>query len=126
MAIPLSLVARIEELPRQRLERSGHSQVVQYRGDLLPLIDLSGLATVPTSAESEAVPVIVYAERGRSVGFIVGRILDVVEQPIAVERCTSREGVLGAVVLDGRVTDLLDVQGVIQSHAPWFFEGVAA
>jgi two-component system, chemotaxis family, sensor kinase CheA len=126
MAIPLALVARIEELPQERIERSGNTQVVQYRGELLQLIDLSELAAIPTLPSAGPVPVIVYSEGGRSVGFVVGRILDVVEERLAVGRSMARNGVLGAVVVDGKVTDLLDVQGVIQAHAPWFFNGVAA
>ncbi|HND52162.1 MAG TPA: chemotaxis protein CheW, partial [Pirellulaceae bacterium] len=41
MAIPLSQVARLEEFPRSRLESLGDRQVVQYRGAILPLIDVS-------------------------------------------------------------------------------------
>ena len=37
MAIPLSLVARLEEFPRSILERAGTQDVVQYRDEILPL-----------------------------------------------------------------------------------------
>jgi two-component system, chemotaxis family, sensor kinase CheA len=126
MAVPLSLVTRIEEFPRERLERAGNSDVVQYRAEVLPLIPLSGINSDPAGEVTGPVPVIVYSERGRSVGFVVSRILDVIEETIAVERCVSEQGVLGAVIVQGKVTDLLDVQGVIQANAPWFFEGAAA
>ncbi len=43
MAVPLSLVARLEEFPRKQIERTGGRLVVQYRGDLLPLLPLDGL-----------------------------------------------------------------------------------
>jgi len=121
MAVPLALVARIEEFPRERLERAGNSNVVQYRGEVLPLIDLAEAAGVQPAGDSGAIPVIVYSEGGRSVGFIVGAILDVVEETISIERCTSQQGVLGAIVVQGKVNDLLDVQGVIHAHAPWFY-----
>jgi two-component system chemotaxis sensor kinase CheA len=125
MAIPLSLVARIEEFPRNRLERAGDSNVVQYRGEVLPLIDLSDR----TGAESEPaalMPIIVYSEETRSVGFIVEAILDVVDEVVTMERCTSQPGILGSVVVQGKVTDILDVQSIIRAQAPWFYEGAAA
>ena len=39
-AIPLSLVARLEEIPLEQVERGAEQEVVQYRGQILPLIRL--------------------------------------------------------------------------------------
>lgn len=126
MALPLSMVARIEEFPRDRLERTGTRKVIQYRGEILPLIALSDALDARGGEESASVQVIVYTENGRSVGFVVGGILDVVEDAVQVERSTARRGVLGAAVVQGRVTDVLDVAGVIAANHPMFFEGRAA
>jgi two-component system chemotaxis sensor kinase CheA len=41
MAIPLSMVARLEEFPRSSIELSGGRPVVRYRGQILPLIRVS-------------------------------------------------------------------------------------
>ncbi len=41
LAVPLSLVARLEEFPRSSIESAGGSQVVQYRNRILPLVPLS-------------------------------------------------------------------------------------
>ena len=41
MAMPLSLVARLEEFNRGSVERAEGRDVVQYRGQILPLIHLS-------------------------------------------------------------------------------------
>jgi len=41
MAVPLSLVARLEEFNRSSLETAEGRDVVQYRGQILPLIHLS-------------------------------------------------------------------------------------
>ena len=126
MALPLSMVARIEEFPRERLERAGNRMVVQYRREILPLIDLSEAVGGHATDAGPSVQVIVYSEHERSVGFIVGRILDVVEDNVHVERCTTQRGLLGAAVIQGRVTDVLDVEGVIKAQHPAFFEGKAA
>ena len=40
LALPLTEVARLEEFPRSAIEQAGHRTVVQYRGEIMPLIDL--------------------------------------------------------------------------------------
>ena len=40
LAVPLSLVARLEEFPQSSIEHAGGCQVVQYRNRILPLIPL--------------------------------------------------------------------------------------
>jgi two-component system, chemotaxis family, sensor kinase CheA len=120
-AVPVSRVTRIEEFPHDRLERSGENIVVQYRGEILPLIELQ------SGTQSDAlVTVLVFTEGKRSIGLLVQRIIDVVDESYRVERCTSRPGVLGTVVVQNRVTDLLDVRGVISRKAPWFYQEAAA
>jgi two-component system chemotaxis sensor kinase CheA len=120
-AVPVSRITRIEEFPRSRLERSGDNTVVQYRGAILPLIELAQLQ----AAGEDDVTVLVITEGKKSIGILVQKIVDVVEERYSVEHCTSRPGVLGTVVIQGRVTDLLDVNGVIGRKAPWFYREVA-
>ncbi|HEX4340481.1 MAG TPA: chemotaxis protein CheA [Polyangiaceae bacterium] len=127
MAMPLSMVARLEEFRRDGLERSGGQHVVQYRGEILPLIDLCG--TLDSSDVADGDPplqVVVYSEHGKSVGLVVERILDVVEQTASAMHRSSCPGILGSAVLAGKVTDLLDVHGVIRAQNAHFFDGASA
>jgi two-component system, chemotaxis family, sensor kinase CheA len=125
MAIPLEMVARLEEFPRDRVEVVGRRRVVQYRGEILPLIDLpETLGTGPGAADT--LQVIVYTEDDRSVGFVVGRILDVVDETVHVQRSSSQQGVLGAAIVQGKVTEILDVAGLVRAHDPSFGKGRAA
>jgi two-component system, chemotaxis family, sensor kinase CheA len=57
--------------------------------------------------------VVVYSEKGRSVGLVVDRILDIVEESFVVERQSRRQGIVGSAVIQNRVTDILDVPGLI-------------
>jgi two-component system chemotaxis sensor kinase CheA len=124
MAIPLSMVARLEEFPRSQVERSGNQEVVQYRGQILPLIHIASYlpnaATAP--AQADPVQVVVYSEAGRSVGLVVGKINDIVHETLTVKRNSSRDGILGSVVIQDKVTDLLDVVGIIHAADPTFYE----
>jgi len=112
MALPLSLVARLEEFPRALLEQSGDRTVVQYRGEILPLVSLPRYFN---RAESLVDPlqVIVFSFDGRHVGLIVERIVDIVQQVVVVDPRHRRRGVLGSTVLQQQVTDLLDADAVI-------------
>ena len=41
LAVPLGLVARLEDIPREKIEISCGAPVTQYRGKLMPLVALS-------------------------------------------------------------------------------------
>ncbi|HVY69862.1 MAG TPA: chemotaxis protein CheA, partial [Verrucomicrobiae bacterium] len=122
MAIPLSLVARLEEFPRSLVERSGEQEVVQYRGQILPLLQVANYlpGAEPVIEPSDPMQVVVYAEGGRSVGLVVGKINDIVHDAVRVKRQASRDGILGSAVIQGKVTDMLDVAGIVRAADPSF------
>jgi two-component system chemotaxis sensor kinase CheA len=123
MAIPLSQVARLEEFARTRLENVGARQVVQYRGEILSLIDVSDaldrLQTDQPRREgdvaraSDSVPVVVYSQDNRQAGLLVDRILDIVADPIATRFPGNRPGVLFTAVVQDKVTEIVDVPALL-------------
>ena len=136
MAIPLSLVARLEEFNSSAIEKAAGRHVVQYRGQILPLIHLSSAlperrqqprnsAPSEPGAEGEKIRVVVYADQGRSVGLVVDRILDIAHEGGKIQKHTGRQGTLGSMVVQGRVTELLDVKGIIQAAEADFFQEAA-
>ncbi len=84
MAMELSLVARLEEFKAGAIEKAGDCDIVQYRGRIMPLIRIAEVLRLPQSApsnnDSGLTQVVVYSEDGRSVGLVVERILDIVEE----------------------------------------------
>jgi two-component system chemotaxis sensor kinase CheA len=121
MAVPLSKVARLEEFDRKSVERAGDRQVVQYRGKIMRLVEV---ADVPPGAGADArradaiaaadsIQVVVYTAAGQNVGLVVGRILDICSQAVTVQTEDARPGVLGTAVIQERVTELLDVDGML-------------
>jgi two-component system, chemotaxis family, sensor kinase CheA len=119
MAVDLSLVARLEEFAGSTVEQASGQEVVQYRGQIMPLVRVSQVlaggsgALKPEKTGTESLHVVVYSDRGRSVGLVVDRILDIVEESFVIENQTARKGVLGSAVIQKRVTDILDVPGLI-------------
>lgn len=129
MLIPLSDVARLEEFSRSKVERTANQEVIQYRGQILPLIRVSKYVGSSTEAEpsaangnEEPLQVVVYSEQGRSVGLVVSHINDIVEETLKVKRQANHHGTIGSTVIQNRVTDLLDIEGIIRSADPSFYE----
>ena len=68
-----------------------------------------------THGGPEVLQVVVHNIDGRNIGLVVEEIVDIVEEQIVVERVGRRPGILGTTVLQGRVTDLLDVEAIVVS-----------
>jgi two-component system chemotaxis sensor kinase CheA len=128
MAIPLSMVARLEEFPQSAVERAGAHQVVQYRDRLLPLLRLTELLGegTGTSELRDPMPVVVYAHEGRDVGLVVENIMDIVEEHLTVHRRQRPGAVYGTAVIQQKVTDLLDVRALIEGADVLLFAGAEA
>ena len=123
MAIPVDAVARLEEFPIDTVESSGLRDVVQYRGDILPLLWLSDILPERRLVARDPEPptrlsVVVHHFGGQAVGLVVDRIIDIVDEPVTQERPGSRDGVKAVVVIQGKVTEMLDVEAVVRSAAP--------
>jgi len=124
MAIPLSIVARLEEFPRKSLERFGSNQVVQYRGRILPLIDIvdlvggqggfGGTSNETVTASADTIHVVVYNEGERSIGVVVGQILDIVDEVVDTSAST-RGAIAGCAVIQHKVTELVNLQALVHS-----------
>ncbi|MFT3710959.1 MAG: chemotaxis protein CheA [Archangium sp.] len=71
MALPLSLVTRLEELPSKSLERSAGRDVVQYRNHIMPLLDLGEVVAGQRAERGEKLQVIVFTQHDRSIGLVV-------------------------------------------------------
>lgn len=136
MAIPLSLIARLEEFDRDAVERAGGQEVVQYRGRILPLMRIAeylgkhrngsavkshaaaerGAKTA--AAETEKLQVVVFRQGEKNIGLVVHRILDIVEEKVVLEHPSHDEGIRGSAVVQSRVTDLLDMEDLLLQHDP--------
>jgi two-component system chemotaxis sensor kinase CheA len=125
MAIPLDILARLEEFPVAQVEMSGSQWVTQYRGQILPLVRLNVVLEErrnklralqsPPPADSGPIQALVVNHEGRTFGLVVERILDIVEDPADVRSPATRASVLYSVVIGNRVTELLDIPAILRS-----------
>jgi two-component system chemotaxis sensor kinase CheA len=104
-AIPLSSVSRLEEIRSESIEKTGRQQVVQYRGEIMPLVSLNDLGQVEPD-EHGAISLVVYNDGRRNIGVVVGRIVDIVNEPdqaFSDESCETR-------IIAGRVTRVVHLE----------------
>jgi two-component system chemotaxis sensor kinase CheA len=127
LAVPLSLVARLEEFPQSAIEHASGCQVVQYRNRILPLVPLRAVLESGSPGRDQTpdpVQVVVFNDGDRSVGLVVDQILDVAEEAVAVRQKSGRKGLLGSAVVGKRVTDFLDLNHVFHAAAENWLQGV--
>ncbi|WP_203074614.1 hybrid sensor histidine kinase/response regulator [Falsiroseomonas ponticola] len=119
-AVPLGLIARLDDIPVENIEQSGGTPVVQYRGQLMPLLSMTG-DYGPPQGERGRQTVLVFSEGERSLGLMVDAILDVVDESLNVQAGQGRPGFLGSAVIAGKVTDVVDTAWWLrQAGGDWF------
>jgi two-component system chemotaxis sensor kinase CheA len=112
-AVPLALVTRLEEIEAERIEWADGRPMVQYRGQLMPLIALDNGAPASSGRQS----VLVFARNDATFGLVVDEIVDIVEEELEIMMAAERPGIVGSTVVRGRATDIIDVLQVIPALA---------
>ncbi|QWG13589.1 hybrid sensor histidine kinase/response regulator [Bradyrhizobium sediminis] len=116
-AVPLGLVTRLEELATDKIELSNGRYMVQYRDQLMPLVQMEGVSVQSSGSQ----PILVFADDGRSMGLVVDEIIDIVEERLNIEVAGSRDGILGSAVIKGQATEVIDVGHFLpMAFADWF------
>ena len=119
-AVPLALVARLEEIDMAEVEVSHGEHMVQYRGQLMPLVPFNEDQQWKTEGRQA---VLVFTESERSMGLVVDEIVDIVEDRLKVEITANRSGLIGSAVIDGRATDVIDAGYYLTQAFPDWFGG---
>src|ERR1051325_827046 len=116
-AVPLGLVTRLEEIATDKIELSNGRYMVQYREQLMPLVQMNGVQVQTSGAQ----PILVFADDGRSMGLVVDEIIDIVEERLNIEVAGSQGGILGSAVIKGQATEVIDVGHFLpMAFADWF------
>ncbi|MDA8295501.1 MAG: chemotaxis protein CheA [Actinomycetota bacterium] len=118
VAVPLTSVSRLEEAAADAIEHAGGRLVLQYRGELLPLVRLEEVLGEPPAATAGAreggVPLVVYSDGERHLGLVASEILDIVEGVFDVRQVGASSAIVGSTVVNGHATDVLDVRAALE------------
>ncbi|HZO46578.1 MAG TPA: chemotaxis protein CheW [Xanthobacteraceae bacterium] len=105
-AVPLSLVTRLEVIDSKFIETTNGRAVVQYRGQLMPLVPVNSDVKIKSSGSQ---PLLVFCDEGRSMALMVDEIVDIVEERLDIELTSTTAGVLGSAVIKGQATEVIDI-----------------
>ena len=105
-AVPLSLITRLEEIDAKKIELSNGRHMLQYRGQLMPLVSMNEAVCIKGEG---AQPLLVFSDGGRSMALVVDEIIDIVEDRLDIQVASSNPGVLGSAVIKGQATEIIDV-----------------
>lgn len=122
-AIPLEWVHRLEEFPINSIEQCAGRKVVQYGGEILPLLPIAKAINLPeTSADPAMVQTVIYRYHQQQVGLVIEAVEIITHASIELKIAGKRPGVLGSAIVQDRVTELVDIPGILRTHAPEFFQ----
>ena len=115
-AVELDLVNRLEEFKPEAIEVTGNKRVTQYRGQLLPLINVAGHLGLPTLKRNITIHnIVVISHEGHLFGLEVDQIQDVFNSTESIDTdIRDRDGILGNLVHKDEVYVVLDVLDIIQ------------
>ncbi len=117
-AVPLELVARLEDIDAASIEHVGGRHVVQYRDHLMPLVPFDDAHEWPQSGKQA---VLVFSDHGRSMGLAVDEVVDIVRDRMGVELSSERPGLLGSAIIAGKATDIVHIGHFLtRAFADWF------
>jgi len=117
-AVPLSLVTRLEEIDVSTVEFSNARHLVQYRGQLMPLIPISDEVKVKSDGQQS---LLVFSDESRSMGLMVDEIVDIVDDTLNIEVGSNRAGVLGSAIIKGHATEIIDIEHYLPlAFDDWF------
>ena len=117
MAIRLSDVVRLEEVKRSDLESSGKECVVQYRNEIMPLIDIPKIfhSAEGLQKADDTLNVVVHIHEGKSLGLIVEKILDIVQGKINNKRAIEGSNIMGNIITNNSVIDTINIKRIVQN-----------
>lgn len=118
MSIPMLSAVRLETFPLSAIERVGNQALVKYHDRILPLIDLYQVFGGSVPDREELAVVVVALSASSSVGIIVERIVDIVEDALSFKGAATRPGVRFCASIQDQVTEMLDIDAIVETVNP--------
>lgn len=119
--VPLPLVNRLEEFPKDKIEVTGEQEIIRYRNRSMPLIDLQKLLNLETTPDlekktTEVIPVFVVHLRNQYFGLKVNEILDIAVTDEQINSdAVDRKGIMGTVFINDRTVTLIDIYAALEN-----------
>ncbi|MBU1701236.1 MAG: chemotaxis protein CheW [Candidatus Eisenbacteria bacterium] len=119
-ALNLGLVARIEKVRAEDVEKVGAKEYVKYDDSSMRILWLHDLLPVEPPAERPSTFFIIVPKLvKRPMGIIATKVEDILHTNATIDSANvSGPGILGSAVLSGRLAVLLDIYGLLEAAEP--------
>jgi two-component system chemotaxis sensor kinase CheA len=122
VAIPMEHILRVEQIDSSAIEHTQHGPVVQYRGQILTILDLQHvLEGTAAPFDADRLQVVLYRSGKYPVGIVVHRIIDIAVYEPSADRdnpVPDHNCVLSTEVVLGAVTDVVSLTTIVNDIAP--------
>jgi two-component system chemotaxis sensor kinase CheA len=120
-AVPLSMVARLEQVDKTRIEKLGGNEILQYRGEIVPIIRPERAIGVESPVNDLDTQLFIVFDFGERIAMAVEEVIDVAD----VERAekpgqSSSQCVFSKTVAFGKTTLILDIYSIARDQVPHF------
>lgn len=123
-AVSLARVARLEDVPSEKIVHADSGLMLQHRGDVLPLIDMG--ADLDGGDDHSARPAVVFHDGLNLAAILVDEIVDIVDAPLDIFHAVEGGPVTKMLMLHGKPIEAFDVDGNMQAIcAEWTAGGIA-
>lgn len=119
-AVLVSLILRIEEMKLEKLEYSLGHLVAHYRKSLIRLMPYNSAFNL--QQEGKSVPVLIFQYEEDIVGVIIEKVVDIIDQKIELEIESDQSDVVGSLIIQGEVVDLINVGYFLERLIPSYKE----
>jgi len=120
-AVPLAMVARLEQVEPVMIEQVSDREVLQYRGSIMPIIRPESVLPLGQADARDKQQLVVF-DFGNPVGMAVDRIIDIVDVETSADHSTTNASPysIGQTVIFDKTTILLDVYDTVRQLVPNF------
>jgi len=122
VAIPMEHILRVEQIDPSLVEQTQGGPMVQYRGQILSLVDLQDLLEgVPAPFDAERLQVVLYRNNDRPRGIVVHRIIDIAVYELGHDDSSETPAsnyLLSTEVILGSVTDIVSLPALLSPVSP--------
>ncbi len=122
VAIPLSSVTRLENIPTVRgRAASAAARSSSTAARSCRCVRLDRHLGAMSERDGDDLVVVVYTAGGRSVAIVVDEIVDIVDEESEVRSDIDDHGLLGSTLIRDRIVEVLDVRAAILAADPKFY-----
>lgn len=119
-ALALSWIQRIDTLDIDGIQHSAGNEYIEYHGEQMRLLRLEHCLPIQKPGHCRGSAHIIIPKHTKiPVALLINRVIDSKNTVIKLENTGARiPGVLGSLFLDGKITLMLDLHGILQQGIP--------